>query len=250
MGHGPTQAQFKVKSCKRLSLLQTSIKSMCNAANNRRGPQYFQERIAALAHMHDHWQAQLPRQMHLLRIKPFLPGAGRRRGERGDEKIQPNLAHRHQLRVTLPLLQLGPQRGDVALLRLRGKQRVNAQRVAVPRGVRQIAHRLPVAALYRHQHAMRYPGSPRCGPHGQAVGGERGRVQVAVGVDPGKGHGALQSSSAASRASTAATSCCTWATPKARAYSSALCPFTYRRSTGRVNTPYWAQAAGVAWQST
>ena len=118
----------------------------------------------------------------MLLVKPDLP----LRIQTRNKKIQPDLAHSHQLRVITLLHQQLAQRCNIGLICARRKQRVYAQRIAVAMTVRQRNHLLPVTALHSRNHQMTHTRSAGGSAHGIAVGREFGGVQVAVGIYPGR----------------------------------------------------------------
>ena len=133
--------------------------------------------------MQDHRQVKPPGQLQLRAVKPLLA----RRVEARHKIIEADLANRHQARVSMVLLQVPGQMLQVLLLGAPCVEGMNAQRIAVPMLVRQRPHGVPVAALYRRNHAMADALRRRLGADRAAVGIELGGVEVAVGIDPG-GH--------------------------------------------------------------
>ncbi len=87
--------------------------------------------------MQHHRQAVLARQLELFAVEKFLALAHRALLERRREIIEPDLADRHQSRVVFSQGQFRIQRLQVGLPRLGHAQRVNAQRVAVRKPMRQ-----------------------------------------------------------------------------------------------------------------
>lgn len=64
-----------------------------------------------------------------------------------------------------------------------------AQRVAVTKLVRHLAHGQEIAGCHRRDEAMLYPSLAGALPHSQDVTGEFGSVQMAMGINPA--HGAI-----------------------------------------------------------
>ena len=126
------------------------------------------------------------RECELFAIKKFLP----LRIQAGDEIVEPDLAHRHQARVAPRRRERLIQSRQVALRRPGRAHRVDAQPIAVPLGVGELANGAEVADLHRRNDAVRHAGVARALADLRAVGREFRGIQVAVRVDPG-GHGGM-----------------------------------------------------------
>ena len=128
----------------------------------------------------------LTRQPQLFAQQPVLVGAHFRRAQLRHEKIQPDFAHCHQLRIVAGGIELIGQLLQLALARRGGAHRVNAQRIGIAPGMRQLLHLCHMRGMrvYGRNHAQGHALLPRTLAHGIAVGIELGRVQVAVRVDP------------------------------------------------------------------
>ena len=133
--------------------------------------------------MQDDGQIKPPRQRELRAVKALLAFGVQPR----HKVVEPDFAHGHQARVSAVLLQGVGQQLQVFVLRAAGVQGVNAQGVAVAMAVGQQAHAVPVAALYRGQHAMHHALGPGLLAHRIHIGRQLGRIQVGVGVNPGHG---------------------------------------------------------------
>ena len=130
------------------------------------------------------------RQLQLLAKEPLLPLAQRPLGQLGHEMVETDLAHRDQARVARVPGQCRVQARQRIVRRRRHIHRVQAQRVGVAKALRQRAHGIEGADFDGGNHAGRHARGPRPFAHRRQVGRELGRVQVAVGVDPGA-HGRI-----------------------------------------------------------
>ena len=183
VGHRPAKPQLEAQRNKRLGLLQAAVEGMGDAPAYLHLAQYLQKLVGRAAHMQDDGQIKPPRQHQLLAVKALLAFGVQPR----HKVVEPDFAHRHQARVSAVLLQGVGQQLQVFVLRAAGVQGVNAQGVAVAMAVGQQAHAVPVAALYRGQHAMHHALGPGLLAHRVHIVRQLGRIQVGVGVNPGHG---------------------------------------------------------------
>ena len=131
--------------------------------------------------MQDHRQAGAPGQFELGGVEVRLA----RPVQPWHKVIEADLAHRHQVRViSVPGQRVG-QVVNIVIGGLADPQRVDAQRVAQAVAVGQRTQRVEVRHRHRRQHQHRHTGRLGAGQHGAPVGVELGRVEMAVGVDPG-----------------------------------------------------------------
>lgn len=186
VGHGATKTQPEAHGDERLCLLQAAVEGVRNAALHRQLAQPLEQPVGRAAHMQDHWQVKSAGQLELCTVKPFLPSGI----QAGHEEVQPDFAHRYQPWVRLVLHQRLLQRLQVFIRRPARVEGVDAQGVAVFVLVRHGAHRVPVAALHRRNHAVHHPLSSGRPAHGVPVCIELGGVKVAMGVDPDR-HGRM-----------------------------------------------------------
>ena len=184
VGHGAAEPELETQGDERLRLLHTAVEGMGDAAAHRHFAQALEQAVGRAAHVQDHRQAEAPRQLQLRAVKAPLA----RWVKAGHEAVEPDLAHRDQARVGLVLLQRAGQRLQVFVGGARRVERVDAQGVAVAMALRELAHHIPLGALHGRDDAVRHARRARLGAHGVHVGGELGRVEVAVGVDPAR-HG-------------------------------------------------------------
>ena len=134
--------------------------------------------------MQDHRQAVFARQQELLAVKMLLALAQRALCQGRHKIIEADFAHRNQPGVGFSQGKFGVEQGQVTLLRLADKQRVNAQRITVPKIVRQCPYGRKVSHPDRRQNAMRHAGGRCPCPHGNTVPVEVLGIEVAMGIYP------------------------------------------------------------------
>ena len=193
VGQGTTKAEFQTQVDEGLCLLRTAVESVGNTLpleGRALGPgrtqvaQAFEQPVSRTAHMQNHRQAVLARQLQLRPVEKFLALTQGALAQRGHKEVQPDLAHSHQTRVVAVAFQRVVQRLQVANLRLRHIQGMNAQGVAVAAGVGELAHSVKVGPLDGGQHAMHHVVRSGQGAHCRRLVAKLCRVQVAMGVNP------------------------------------------------------------------
>ena len=118
-----------------------------------------QQRVGRAAHVQDHRQAGVARQLQLRQVEALLARAV----QPGHEVVEPDLAHRHQARVVAVRLQRGLQPVEVGVVGAVDVQRVDAQGVGRAEAMRQFAHGLEVVGLHGRQHQRDTPAArARC----------------------------------------------------------------------------------------
>ena len=185
---GAAKAEFEAQVNKSARLLFAAAEGMGNAGVRPGFAQVAQHGIHSVARVEDDGQPVPARQLELLAEKRLLPLAPGRRGQRGREKIQPDFAHGHQPRIARMRLQGGGQLLRRAFARLRHVERMGAQRVSVAQPVRGLPGLIKRAGAHSGNHAAAHTQRAGLLTHGGQVGGELGRVQMAVGVNPAR-HG-------------------------------------------------------------
>ena len=132
--------------------------------------------------MQDHRQPVIVGQPQLFHVEKLLPHAIEIR----HEMIEADLPHGYQARVASVGGEGLVQTLEIRILRGGSEQGVDTERVAVTPLVSQQPDALEMVCRNARQHAMVHPGTRGMFAHVQAVGVELGRVQVAVGIDPGR----------------------------------------------------------------
>jgi len=106
--------------------------------------------------MQHHRQTVALRQPKLLKVEMLLALAQGADAKLRHKEVQPDLAYCYQTRVCQVLLQGLIQRGQCVVARLRHKQRVDAQTVAVAMQMREFTNSGEVASMNRRQNAVHY----------------------------------------------------------------------------------------------
>jgi hypothetical protein len=126
----------------------------------------------------DHRQAEAAREPQLGTVKVQLP----RRIEPRHEMVEPDFADRHEARVAELLREQRLERGQVFVGCGARVERVDAQRIAVAKALREPLHRGPAGARDGRQHAVAHAKRGGLLAHSIHVAREFGGVEVAVGV--------------------------------------------------------------------
>lgn len=180
IGDSPAKTQLEAQIDKCLRLLSAAVEGVGNAAHHLVLAQGLEQAVAALAHMQDDGQLELLRQPDLLLVKPDLALSI----ESGHKKVEPDLAHRHQMRIAFLLHQQFAQRRNIGRLRARRVERMEAQRIAVTVSMGQRNYLLPVRALHSRNHQMLHTGGMCRDSNRLAIHIELGCIQVAMGIYP------------------------------------------------------------------
>ena len=194
-GERAAKTELETHGDELLGLLQAAVERVGDAAPAGRAlplrPQVLEHPIGAAAHMQHHGQTVGAGQPQLRGIKKLLTRTHGGLAQRGNKKVQADFADRHQARIAVVLCQLSVQSRQVGLLGLRHVQGMDAQAVAVTKGMGQFAHRRPVGALYCRYDAVAHACRPRRFTQGAAIGGTFRSVQMGVGVNPHQARDAL-----------------------------------------------------------
>jgi hypothetical protein len=179
-GHRAAEAQSEAARHEGRRLLRAAVEGVRDAARHLDAAQPRQQRVGRAPHVQDHGQPGVACQAQLREVEALL----QRAVEPGHEVVEPDLAHGHQARIVALRLQRGAQPFEVAVLRPRHVQGVDAERVDAVVRMRQRAHGLEVGALDGRQHEGAHAGRTRPLHHAGAVGVELGGVEMAMGIDP------------------------------------------------------------------
>ncbi len=125
----------------RLSLLETAVESMRDAAMNLMPPQSLDHLVLRFAHVANHRQIEFARELQLIVIEELLA----RIVETVDEIIEPDLADTDKQRIVQTRLDLHAQQVEIVVRGARREERMNAERIcAAFDAMRQLAHRREV----------------------------------------------------------------------------------------------------------
>jgi hypothetical protein len=150
----------------------------------RRCSQAFEQSIGRTAHMQDHRQPMLTRQLELLKIEVLLAFPQRVLAKFWHKEIQSDFAHRHQMRVASVRAQSSVQTLQIIILRPPHVQGMNAQGVTVAHLVRQPPHRIKIAHLHSGENAMSHTFDRCIRTYFNGLCSKLCGIKVAVGVDP------------------------------------------------------------------
>jgi hypothetical protein len=178
--HRAAEAEAKAELDEGAGLLFAAVEGVGEAARDRSSTQVLEDGVDGAAHVQQHRQAELGRELE-------LGGEHRRLAvaiEAFDEMVEADLADRDQARVAGVTRERVAQRVEVARAGAIGAHRMDAERVGEPMPVRELAHALEVAGVDRRDHDLGDSRAPRPGDDGVAIGVELGGVEVAMRVDP------------------------------------------------------------------
>jgi hypothetical protein len=161
----------KPRSTNCAACCRAAVEGVGDAARHLDAAQALQQRVGRAAHVQDHRQAGVARQLQLREVEALLARAV----QAGHEVVEADLAHRHQARVVAVARKRLRQPVEVVVGARVHEQRVDAQRVGQAQPVRQRAHGVEVRRLATAgSTSMPTPAARARAHHGVAVGVELG----------------------------------------------------------------------------
>ena len=180
-GQRAAETQLEAQVNKGLGLLLAAIERMRNAAMREvHAAQAGQQLVGAAAHMQQHREAGALGELELLDIEMLLDVGV----QAFDEKIQADLAHRHQPRVGAVGFQRFGELAEIAFSRAHHAQWMNAQRIGEIMLDRQQPHGVEVGCIDCRDDDLRDTRRTGTRDDGTTVGVELGRVEMAVRIYP------------------------------------------------------------------